>query len=250
MARANLALALIVVLGGCHLIFPFDPDQAPPPIDVSLAPQDGVAPLDARADGRADQTQPGPDAPPPHDTKPSEDAPPAQDLPCSPKPELCNGFDDNCDGKVDENLTRDCYTGSSGCTPMSNGAYDCVGLCQAGTQTCSIGSWSPCNGQILPQQELCNNKDDNCNGQKDESLMQPCYPAGFTGCTKAGGSYTCEGVCKSGIQVCSAGVWGGCSGAQVESAEVCNNKDDDCDGTPDDGALCPSMQVCTNGMCK
>ncbi len=32
-------------------------------------------------------------------------------------------------------------------------------------------------------------------------------------------------------------------------AEVCNGKDDDCDGVTDEGALCPAGQACAAGVC-
>lgn len=34
------------------------------------------------------------------------------------------------------------------------------------------------------------------------------------------------------------------------SSEQCNGRDDDCDGTVDDGAPCPSGQACTDGACE
>jgi hypothetical protein len=56
--------------------------------------------------------------------------------------------------------TRSCYTGPTG----TQG----VGICKAGTQTCRDGFWSACRGQVLPQTEVQNGEDDNCNGKVDE----------------------------------------------------------------------------------
>ena len=76
--------------------------------------------------------------------------------------EICDNFDNNCDGQIDEGLSRGCYTGP----PNTNG----IGTCKGGTQTCSAGKWSTCAGEVSPaSQETCgNNQDDNCNGQTDE----------------------------------------------------------------------------------
>lgn len=43
------------------------------------------------------------------------------------------------------------------------------------------------------------------------------------------------GKCKSGIQLCTNGVWGTCSGDSKPDAETCNGIDDDCNGVADDG---------------
>ena len=53
-------------------------------------------------------------------------------LPCGSM-EVCDGIDNNCNGTVDEGLTRSCYTGAAGTSG--------VGTCRPGTQTCSGGSW-------------------------------------------------------------------------------------------------------------
>ena len=45
-----------------------------------------------------------------------------------------------------------------------------VGICKAGTQTCVNGQWGACEGEVLPTTEICGDgKDNNCNGQKDET---------------------------------------------------------------------------------
>ncbi len=72
--------------------------------------------------------------------------------------------------------------------------------------------------------ERCDGIDNNCNGQTDEGLVsQPC--------DKANGFGTCKGtaVCK--------GVDGFVCDAAEPKAEVCNGKDDDCDGKTDEGLV-------------
>jgi len=82
-------------------------------------------------------------------------------------PEECNLLDDDCDGDTDEGedagpLQRECYSGE----PQTRG----VGVCRAGVQTCGNGGWSvPCDGEVLPSDEVCNGADDDCNDQTDEA---------------------------------------------------------------------------------
>jgi len=88
------------------------------------------------------------------------------DLAClggqGPITETCNNIDDDCDGVVDDNVTRSCYTGAAG--------TENVGVCHGGTQTCTSGTWSAgCTGQQTPTTEICNGLDDDCDGQVDES---------------------------------------------------------------------------------
>lgn len=135
-----------------------------------------------------------------------------------PAAELCDNNDNNCEGSVDESLIKTCYSGS----PGTQG----IGVCTGGTQTCSGGAWSSCSGEVLPSADICDNKDNNCNGQTDENLTKSCYsgPPGTQG----------VGPCKGGTQSCSAGVWGACAGEVLPSTESCDNIDNNCDGAIDE----------------
>jgi hypothetical protein len=74
--------------------------------------------------------------------------------------------------------------------------------------------------------EVCNNKDDNCNGQTDETWPEKGQP--------------CDGsdsdLCKEGIWVCKTDGSGiECTDTSGDTREVCGNGvDDDCDGTTDE----------------
>lgn len=70
--------------------------------------------------------------------------------------ELCNGFDDDCDGAID-GQTVTC--GSS------------VGLCRTGTTTCELGIFGPCVGEVVPTPEICDLEDNDCNELVDDGLF-------------------------------------------------------------------------------
>jgi hypothetical protein len=150
-------------------------------------------------------------------------------LPGAPKAEICDGqLDDDCDGVVDNGCdcvngaTQGCYTGSL--------ATQNVGSCHGGTQTCALGHWGACVGQVLPAAESCNGKDDDCNGSTDEGL----------------GSTICGvGACQVMVQNCVAGAVQSCVPG-APSAEICDGKDNDCNGQVDEGL--PTVS-CGVGAC-
>jgi putative metal-binding protein len=132
-------------------------------------------------------------------------------------PESCNGQDDNCDGLVDEGIPQ---VGMP-CTAPGN-----VGVCQFGNYVCPTqGPFQLTCEHPLPgtTQEICNGKDDDCNGTIDDPMLvngQPCN----TGLL---------GVCAAGVTQCAAGSQS-CNPIQAAQTELCNNKDDDCNGVIDD----------------
>ncbi len=89
-------------------------------------------------------------------------ASPGDPCQCTPAAETCNNLDDDCDGQVDNGISRSCYTGPPG--------TDGHGICVRGTETCSAGAWGSCAGEVRPSVETCNALDDNCDGQVDEGV--------------------------------------------------------------------------------
>lgn len=163
---------------------------------------------------------------------------------CSPTSAVENceqkGMDADCDGNVDEGC--DCFgTAKEDCNDAGKG------VCAAGTRQCNKGAWGACMSTVAPSAEICDGRDvdEDCDGNPN------------TGCACANGTKqscttTRAGPCAAGTQMCSGGQWGDCeSTTRPTAAEtVCDGKDEDCNGTPDDNAPCPAGQRCYRGACK
>ena len=76
--------------------------------------------------------------------------------------EVCDSIDNDCNGKIDDNCG--CVSGSVQACGQD------IGVCQFGTQTCINGSWSECEGGVMPTDEICDGKDNDCDGETDEGM--------------------------------------------------------------------------------
>jgi putative metal-binding protein len=134
-----------------------------------------------------------------------------QDL--QPSAETCNGLDDDCNGTVDQ--------GDPG------GGASCVsglpGICSPGTEHCANGMIE-CQSNLMPQTEVCNGLDDNCDNVVDDG-----NPGGNMSCSTGG-----VGVCAAGTTQCTGGTIV-CNQNVQPSNEQCNGLDDNCNGPVDEG---------------
>ncbi|MBI4458342.1 hypothetical protein HY633_05245 [Candidatus Uhrbacteria bacterium] len=79
--------------------------------------------------------------------------------------EDCNLWDDDCDGEVDEDDNGDPL--AAYCGHEDNPA---IGECHLGNTVCVLGVWGPCEGEVMPKEEVCDNKDNDCDNEVDEDL--------------------------------------------------------------------------------
>jgi hypothetical protein len=160
--------------------------------------------------------------------------------PSSPTPEACNGVDDDCDAATDEAGATDCTSFYRDPDSDGYGAGDPQCLCAtSGDYTVTTaGDCAAAVASIHPgATERCNGLDDDCDGATDEAFtVGATCTAGIGECTRVG-----QTICKADLTgtVCDA-----VAGAPL--AEICNGKDDDCDGATDEGFTVGT--TCTAGI--
>jgi hypothetical protein len=166
------------------------------------------------------------------------------ELPCTPTDnpaEVCDGLDNDCNGSIDDvgaadpKVGQECF--GDGVTPVIG---ECGAGVHAGTYACKAGQYT-CEGPnvLLPDTatEICDGKDNDCDGLVDES-----FPNAGAACGGVGNGQSL-GLCKAGTIVCVAGAES-CVGTSGPEEEICDGQDNDCDDVID-GTIVGTAVDCT-----
>ncbi len=139
---------------------------------------------------------------------------------CVVTAERCDGYDDDCDGAVDEGLP----------------AVSCGrGACRVKVAACADGDPVACEpADPNPDGETCEGTDDDCDGDVDEGCA--CRNGSHQACYSGDPATLDVGECHEGTQTCADGAWGSCDGDVTPTNDVCDDLDNDCDPATADGS--------------
>jgi len=150
--------------------------------------------------------------------------------------ELCNGIDDDCDGQIDEGVSKTTFYRDADGDGYGNPAVT--------TQSCTIPAGyvnnnTDCNdasATIHPgAQEICNGIDDDCDGQIDDNAAQLTFYRDADGDGYGNAALTTT-ACNAPTGYVNNNTDCNDANAAVHpgATEICNSIDDDCDGQIDE----------------
>lgn len=174
----------------------------------------------------------------------------------SPQPEICDGIDNNCNGKTDDGscddgnpCTKDTCDGKGGCTsvPLDGTPCDADGSVCTVADACVAGACAAGKPKDCDDQNPC--------------TSNTCQPT--TGCVQAndnGAPCNDDNPCTVGDTCadggCTAGKPKTCTGTDACTVAKCNQSDGSCsylnapDLTPcSDGLQCTTSDGCKDGLC-
>ena len=161
----------------------------------------------------------------------------------------CDNKDNDCDGAVDEDFKFADWDGEA----LSVGAPCGTGECKSGNVVCKAmaaqakGKEMTCSTLIKSASEICDGKDNDCDGPADEDFNWVGLKVGVE----------CDGIgaCGKGKVECTPGKTDDatCStnpngSAKQDVIEVCDDDDNDCDGSIDEQCDDDGDDYCETGL--
>ncbi|MBT9555282.1 MAG: thrombospondin type 3 repeat-containing protein [Myxococcales bacterium] len=192
--------------------------------------------------------------------------------------EACNGQDDNCNGVVDEGFPDTDQDGVSNCIdddddgdvkrddddncPLianpgqadfdQDGTGDVCDDDDDGDGTADVADCAPFDASVyVGAPELCNGKDDSCNGQVDEAGASGCEDYFYNGDSDGFGQELLKQCLCGPTSPYTTKVAGDCDDKNAQvfpgATEACNGKDDDCNGVADEAGSLGCASVYADG---
>jgi hypothetical protein len=161
-------------------------------------------------------------------------------------PEVCNNVDDDCNGRVDDNIPG---AGAPCVDPTLNSKGECHTVYKCLLPPGAGPNGLTCTQAQGPMPELCNGKDDDCDGVVDDNLRDPAVGVrGGPPCQPLPAGQM-QPPCDPGTTVCQNGAVV-CSGRVGPQPNMCDGISRDCTGQPNvNGGSCPTGFQCLMGNC-